>query len=56
MSLTELECGKACCNSDDCNTWQQADGRGCFFSSVKDPFCEPYKGKFHGGRKNNRIS
>ena len=45
------ECKKECRDSKECNIWQAHSDRGCYYSAVKDVFCEPYKGRYTGGRR-----
>lgn len=45
------ECEAACCNDPKCWQWQEQAGRGCYFTSNKDVWCEQALGRYTGGRK-----
>lgn len=50
--LNSTECESFCCQSNDCEIWQQADGRGCYYSSSKGIGCDKTKEPpYTGGRK-----
>lgn len=51
VRMSVEECKKECRDSRDCNIWQAHNDRGCYYAAVKDVFCEPYKGKYTGGRR-----
>lgn len=49
--FTPGECQLQCRLSEQCNMWQAHPRRGCYFGFVQNAFCEPYSGRFFGGRK-----
>mmetsp|Transcript_10764 Transcript_10764/g.16366 ORF Transcript_10764/g.16366 Transcript_10764/m.16366 type:complete len:277 (+) Transcript_10764:63-893(+) len=51
VALTISECSTACLNTPGCRMWQAHDSRGCFYSTSKSLYCEPYDGVYDGGRK-----
>ena len=49
---TPADCAKACCESATCGMWQEAPGRGCYFSPSDGIWCEKEdKVAYDGGRK-----
>jgi hypothetical protein len=50
--LAKDDCAAACCASPTCEIWQQADGRGCYFSNSADVGCDKsLESTYVGGRK-----
>jgi hypothetical protein len=50
--LDANECEEACCLSPSCEMWQQANGRGCYFSSSAGVGCDSTKeSPYIGARK-----
>jgi hypothetical protein len=51
VPLSVKECRAACLAQKDCHVWQAHERRGCYYNKVSDSFCEPYKGRYTGGRR-----
>jgi hypothetical protein len=51
QKLTVAECKAECMAQPDCTIWQAHAKRGCYYSNVKDAYCEPYTGAYTGGRR-----
>lgn len=52
VHLTTEECRQACCDSDECEMWQEQKDRGCYFSRKEGIWCTENKYPvLEGGRK-----
>ena len=51
ISLDQEECLAACLESIDCKIWQWNEKRGCYYTSNSQVYCDPYEGRYDGGRK-----
>lgn len=45
------KCAEACCQSNECNMWQELPNRGCYFGSSNQAWCDKPRTAFDGGRK-----
>ena len=50
QSLSAFECAQACCSNKNCEMWQEAPGRGCFYAKNIGR-CAGKPGVYDGGRK-----
>jgi hypothetical protein len=53
ISLNTNQCRDKCCQDNNCQIWQEMDGRGCFHSDKNDVWCDINIGIYEGGRKHS---